>query len=98
MSCLEISLVSLENQEKNFEIFLADNFIAICCDGIFDVMSNDDLIGLVIKRIPYHKSLSTLCESVADFCCHKVRLTSSDLQNGHFGDPLKVPSSLGSLL
>jgi len=48
-----------------------DNFIAICCDGIFDVMSNDDLIDLVSKRIPYHRNLSTLCENVADFCCHK---------------------------
>ena len=49
-----------------------DNFITICCDGIFDVMSNEEVVDYFKKRIPYKRHLKDLCEDLADYCCHKV--------------------------
>ena len=49
-----------------------DNFITICCDGIFDVMTNEEVVNYFLKRIPYKRHLKDLCEDLADYCCHKV--------------------------
>ena len=49
-----------------------DNFITICCDGIFDVMTNEEVVNYFLKRIPYKRNLKDLCEDLADYCCHKV--------------------------
>lgn len=48
-----------------------DDFIAVCCDGIYDVMSNDELRDLIYRRKPYHQSPAALCEEIADYCCFK---------------------------
>lgn len=48
-----------------------DNFITICCDGIFDVMSNEEVVHYLVTRIPYKRHLKDLCEDLADYCCHK---------------------------
>lgn len=48
-----------------------DNFITICCDGIFDVMSNEEVVHYFVTRIPYKRNLKDLCEDLADYCCHK---------------------------
>lgn len=49
----------------------SDNFITICCDGIFDVMTNDDVISYLCTRLPYKRDMKNLCEDLADYCCHK---------------------------
>ena len=51
----------------------SDNFITICCDGIFDVMSNEEVVNYFVTRIPYKRHLKDLCGDLADYCCHKVR-------------------------
>ena len=53
-----------------------DDFIAICCDGIFDVMENDHLKDIIYKRIPYKEHITELCEEIADYSCHKVTILS----------------------
>ena len=52
----------------------SDNFITICCDGIFDVMSNEEVVNYFVTRIPYKRHLKDLCGDLADYCCHKVSL------------------------
>ena len=49
-----------------------DDFIAVCCDGIYDVMTNDELRDIIYRRKPYHTSPAALCEEIADYCCFKV--------------------------
>ena len=47
-----------------------DDFIAIATDGIFNKLSNDDLINYMVKRIPYKKHLKELAEDILDYCLH----------------------------
>jgi len=72
-ACDQISqLVSPEADVTVLErIEETDNFITICCDGIFDVMSNEEVVDYFKKRIPYKRHLKDLCEDLADYCCHK---------------------------
>lgn len=45
-----------------------DQFIAVCCDGVFDVMSNDDLVSFISERMATNRSLKEICEEIADEC------------------------------
>jgi protein phosphatase 1G len=45
-----------------------DEFITICCDGVYDVMSNDDLVAFISERISAGKPLREICEEIADEC------------------------------
>lgn len=50
----------------------SDQIIVLACDGIWDVMSNEDLCGLVCERMRYVGDLSKVCNEVLDFCLYKV--------------------------
>lgn len=45
-----------------------DEFLTICCDGVFDVMSNEELVAFIRERIVEGKALNEICEEVADEC------------------------------
>jgi protein phosphatase 1G len=45
-----------------------DEFITICCDGVYDVMSNDDLVAFINERLIAGKPLNEICEEIADEC------------------------------
>ena len=49
-----------------------DDFIVICCDGVFDVNTSEELVKLVVNRIPASASLKKLCEEISDYSCLKV--------------------------
>jgi len=49
----------------------SDQIIVLACDGIWDVMSNEDLCGLVCERMRYVGDLSKVCNEVLDFCLYK---------------------------
>jgi protein phosphatase 1B len=57
--------VSVEEQDN------ADEFLVLACDGIWDVMSNDDLCDFIRHQLSIYKSLGTVCSSVIDTCLHK---------------------------
>ena len=58
------------------EIFIEDRnekdeFIVLACDGIWDVMSNDELCDFVRSRMRLTSSLEQICNQVVDTCLYK---------------------------
>ena len=48
-------------------------FIVLACDGIWDVMNNEELAAYILGRMHVTDDLSEICNSVLDMCLHKVR-------------------------
>lgn len=45
-----------------------DMFLAVCCDGVYDVLTNEDLVAFIIERLEAGKPLTEICEEIADEC------------------------------
>lgn len=63
-------------QERNE----ADEFLVLACDGIWDVMNNDDLCDFIRHQLRIHSNLETVCSSIIDTCLHKVRYIPVDFK------------------
>ena len=50
----------------------ADEFLVLACDGIWDVMTNDELCDFVRNRLQVVASLEAICNQVIDTCLYKV--------------------------
>ena len=50
----------------------SDEFLVLACDGIWDVMNNDELCDFVRHQLTIHPNLETICSSIIDTCLHKV--------------------------
>ncbi|XP_028854055.1 protein phosphatase 1A-like isoform X1 [Denticeps clupeoides] len=48
-----------------------DEFVVLACDGIWDVMSNDELCDFVRSRLQVHGDLERVCSDVIDTCLYK---------------------------
>jgi len=58
------------------EIFLqdrdeGDEFLILACDGIWDVMSNEELCDFVRNRLQINSSMEAVCNQVIDTCLYK---------------------------
>lgn len=49
-----------------------DEFLFLACDGIFDVMSNDDVIKYISRQLTLTSNLAQICSNLLDLCLHKV--------------------------
>lgn len=49
----------------------ADEFLVLACDGIWDVMSNEDLCDFIRNRLQIVTSLESICNQVIDTCLYK---------------------------
>lgn len=49
----------------------ADEFLVLACDGIWDVMSNEDLCDFIRNRLQIVPSLESICNQVIDTCLYK---------------------------
>lgn len=49
-----------------------DQFVILACDGIWDVMSNEELCEFVKSRLEVSNDLQAVCNEVVDTCLHKV--------------------------
>jgi serine/threonine protein phosphatase PrpC len=49
-------------------------FIVLACDGIWDVITNEELAAYILGRMHVTDDLSEICNSVLDMCLYKVRL------------------------
>ena len=47
-------------------------FIVLACDGIWDVMTNEELAAYILGRLHITDDLSEICNSVLDMCLYKV--------------------------
>ena len=65
-------LVSPEPEISVHDRSAEDEFIILACDGIWDVMANDELCDYVRNRLLITEDLSTICNSVVDICLDKV--------------------------
>eukprot|EP01012_Entosiphon_sulcatum_P009733 TRINITY_DN1555_c0_g1_i1.p1 TRINITY_DN1555_c0_g1~~TRINITY_DN1555_c0_g1_i1.p1 ORF type:complete len:301 (+),score=44.85 TRINITY_DN1555_c0_g1_i1:56-958(+) len=45
-----------------------DEFLVLACDGIWDVMSNDELVAYIRNRLTETQDLALICENVFDKC------------------------------
>ena len=53
-----------------------DEFAVLACDGIWDVMSNEELAAFVRDRMRLTDDLAHVCNQVVDTCLYKVLLHS----------------------
>lgn len=54
-----------------------DEFIILACDGIWDVMTNEDLCQFVSHQMAITDDLTKVAASVVDYCLFKVKQQSS---------------------
>ncbi|RWS10033.1 protein phosphatase 1A-like isoform X1 [Dinothrombium tinctorium] len=48
-----------------------DEFLVLACDGIWDVMSNEDVCDYVRYQLTLQSDLEAICSSIIDTCLHK---------------------------
>lgn len=51
---------------------MADEFLVLACDGIWDVMSNEDLCAYIHNRLCVTDNLQEVTSQVIDTCLYKV--------------------------
>jgi len=50
-----------------------DEFLFLACDGIFDVMTNDEVIKYIQRQLTLTADLSLICSNLLDLCLNKVK-------------------------
>ena len=57
---------------------MLDQFLVLACDGVWDVMTNEDICSFITHRMKVQDNLEIICNEVIDTCLYKVsRLSSS---------------------
>jgi serine/threonine protein phosphatase PrpC len=59
--------ISVEPRDENH-----DEFMVLACDGVWDVMSNEDLVEFIRSRLRITNDLESICNQVIDTCLYKV--------------------------
>ena len=49
-----------------------DNYMLIACDGIYDVMSNEEIVEFVNHRFEREENEANISNTLIDLCLHKV--------------------------
>ena len=49
-----------------------DEFLFLACDGIFDVMTNEEVIAHISRQLTLTSDLAQICSDLLDLCLHKV--------------------------
>ena len=67
-----------------------DEFLVLACDGVWDVMTNEDICSFVAARMRVTDNLEQIANEVIDTCLHKVsHISQSTVRNDSV---LKKPS------
>ena len=68
-------LVSPEPDMTVFERDHAmDHYVFLACDGVYDVMTNEEIVKFINKKLKIEDDLTKICSDLIDLCLHKVRL------------------------
>ena len=50
-----------------------DEFLVLACDGVWDVMSNEEICSFIGHRMKIHENLETICNEVNfSLCCNRI--------------------------
>jgi len=49
-----------------------DEFLVLACDGVWDVMTNEDICQFISARMKITEDLEQITNDVIDTCLHKV--------------------------
>ena len=49
-----------------------DQFLVLACDGVWDVMTNEDIVSFITHRMKVQDNLEIICNEVIDTCLYKV--------------------------
>ncbi|XP_057316271.1 protein phosphatase 1A-like [Hydractinia symbiolongicarpus] len=60
----EPDLTVIERSEK-------DEFLILACDGVWDVMSNEEVVTYIHSRLVIHQDLQRVCEELLETCLAK---------------------------
>uniref|UniRef100_A0A3B1ILD4 protein-serine/threonine phosphatase n=1 Tax=Astyanax mexicanus TaxID=7994 RepID=A0A3B1ILD4_ASTMX len=64
-------LVSPEPEVYEIEREEDDEFVVLACDGIWDVMTNEELCDFVRSRLEVTEDLERVCNEIVDTCLYK---------------------------
>lgn len=64
----EKQIVTANPEIMEYELTKDLDFAIVACDGIWDCISNEDIVQYVGERIVEGKSMEKICEDVIDFC------------------------------
>jgi serine/threonine protein phosphatase PrpC len=64
--------ISVESRDE-----VRDEFMILACDGVWDVMSNEDLVDFIRSRLRITNDLASICNQVIDTCLYKVQLQNN---------------------
>lgn len=64
----ELQIVTAHPEITTFELQEGDEFLVIACDGIWDVLTNQQTVDYVRQRLDAKIPLSKICEQLADEC------------------------------
>jgi serine/threonine protein phosphatase PrpC len=45
-----------------------DEFLVLACDGIWDCMTNQQVVNYVLQQLSERHKLDTICEEIMDYC------------------------------
>lgn len=65
-------LVSPEPDMHILDRSKEDQFLLLACDGVYDVMTNDEIIAFVLHHLAIEPRLSKICSDLIDTCLNKV--------------------------
>ena len=54
----------------------ADQFLVLACDGVWDVMSNEDICNFITHRMKVHDNLETICNEVIYTCLYNRNIST----------------------
>lgn len=83
-------LVSPEPEVTIIERDSDDEFLILACDGIWDVMTNDDLCSFICHMLRIESDIEKICSSVLDVCLRKGSRDNMSIILVVFGNDPKI--------
>ena len=65
-------LVSPDPEVTCIERDEQDNYMMVACDGIYDVMSNEEIVEFLNDRFTREENEGNICNNLLDLCLYKV--------------------------
>ena len=74
-------LVSPDPEVTCIERDEQDNYMMVACDGIYDVMSNEEIVEFINDRFTREENEGNICNNLLDLCLYKVSSVSPGFES-----------------